>query len=93
MPYYFISGPNAENPDRWIYSTDVNSTDAILQALRRAGFKTDHLQTTASITPYLSELAITKRGATREAIERVIEAADPAVKIVPAAAKRGIPHR
>jgi hypothetical protein len=80
MSFYFIGSPDPENPHRWTYNTSVKSTSAILKALRRAGFRAEIVQTTESITPYLNELDIAKRGATREQVEAICAAADPGPK-------------
>ncbi len=77
MSFYYIGNPDPENPYRWAYNTSVGSTSAIIQALRQAGCYVQTVESTESITPYLTELDISRRGATREQIEEICTTADP----------------
>ena len=77
MSFYFIGNPDPKNAHRWIYSTSVNATTAIFDALHRAGFQVVLLKTTESVSPYLEELDISKRGAKREDVEAICARADP----------------
>jgi hypothetical protein len=83
MSFYYIGNPDPENPYRWAYNTGVASTAAIIKALRQAGYRVRTVQSTESVTPYLTELEISKRGGTREQIEEICAAVDPAPKATP----------
>jgi hypothetical protein len=80
MSFYFIGNPDAGNSHRWTYNTSVTSTKAILKALRKAGFDVVQLKSTESVSPYLDELDISKPRGTREQLEQICAAADPAPK-------------
>ncbi len=82
MSFYYIGNPDPENPYRWAYNTSVASTPAILRALRKSGYHVELVQSTESVTPYLAEIDITKRGATREEVEEICLSVDPAPKTV-----------
>ncbi|OHE89648.1 MAG: hypothetical protein A3G75_10300 [Verrucomicrobia bacterium RIFCSPLOWO2_12_FULL_64_8] len=76
MSYYFIGHPEPENLHRWTFNTSVRSTQAILKALHRAGFRAVVVANSESVSPYLDEIDIAKAGATREDVERICAAAD-----------------
>ncbi len=78
MSFYYLGQPDPEDPHRWAFNIGVNSTRAILDALHQAGFRVSLVRNSESISPYLDELDISKPGATREEVEQVCAAADPA---------------
>ena len=78
MSYYFIGNPDPEDPCRWAFNTSVNSTQALVEALQKAGFHVVIIQNSESISPYLGELDISKPGATREEVEKICKAVDVA---------------
>jgi len=80
MSFYYIGNPDPDNPYRWAYNISVASTAAILKALGRAGCLVQAVESTESITPYLTEINVSKRGATREQIDEICAGADPAPK-------------
>jgi hypothetical protein len=77
MSYYYIGTLDPRNPGRWTYQTSVKSTEAILNALRAAGFSVSVVQGSESVSPFLDELAISKPGATREDVDAICESIDP----------------
>lgn len=93
MSYYFIGKPDPENPHRWTYNTSVSSTKVLREALRKAGFHVVLLKTSESVSPYLDELDISKPRATREQVEEICAAADPAPKTARPLAAKEIPKR
>ena len=84
MSFYFISQPDSQNPNRWLYNIGTASSTAILQALRDAGFNAQPVQSTLSVMPFLVEVDISKIGATREDLEKTMQAADPKPRPTPA---------
>ncbi len=89
MSFYYIGKPDPENPYRWAYNTSVAATAAILKALRHAGCHVELVQTTETVTPYLAELDVSKRGATRGQIDEICAAADPAPRPTPRPSAQG----
>ncbi len=89
MSFYYIGKPDPENPYRWAYNTSVAATAAILKALRKAGCHVELVQTTETVTPYLAEIDVFKRGATREQIDEICTAADPAPRPTPRPSAEG----
>lgn len=92
MSYYYIGTVDPRNPNRWTYQTSVKSTGAILTALRAAGFSVSVVQGSESVSPFLDELAISKRGGTREEVEAICESIDPTRTIVPPPPPKDMPE-
>jgi hypothetical protein len=76
MSHYYIGKPDQQNHHRFQYNVGVSSSEAIMEALRGAGFTVAQVPTTATITPYLVEIDIAKEGAMREDVEAIMRIAD-----------------